>query len=51
MGMCLYGESVGSFEGKRNGHLYVDLSFSVVNWRSVYLSEVPVRRLDLFLFF
>ena len=39
-------------EGKRNGRLRMYLlSFSVVNWRSVYLSEVQVRRIDLFLFF
>lgn len=44
--------SVGSFEGKGNGRLCVYLlSFSVVNWRSVYLSEVQVRRKDLFYFF
>lgn len=50
--MCIYEGSVGNFEGKRNGHLCVDLlSFSVVNWRSVYLFEVLVRRLDLFYFF
>lgn len=49
--MYIWG-SVGSFEGKRNGHLCVDLlSFAVVNWRSVYLSEVQVRRLDLFYIF
>ena len=49
--VCMWG-SVGNIEGKRNGRLCVYLfSSSVLNWRSMYLCEVQVRRIDLFIIF
>lgn len=49
--MFIWG-NIGSLEGKRNGCLCMYLLFiSVVNWRTVYLSEVQVRRIDLLYFF
>lgn len=43
---CVHGGGVGNFERKRDSYLP-----SALNWRSVYLSEVQVRRIDLFIFF
>lgn len=48
--VCMW-ESVGNIEGERNGHLCVYLLSSVLNWRSMYLCEVQVRRIDLFIIF
>lgn len=45
--VCVRGGGVGNFQRKRDGYL----PSSALNWRSVYLSEVQVRRIDLFIFF